>query len=251
MAERRLVITVGTSVFSSASWRAEGRLAVGGSKYRDWMEPQYLDSPGLRRTRGWETAQWIEERLLEDAHVFDDLFVWEPDRPRRYAAELNTLLRLFEREPGDAATVAEFTRRSFEAIELICPSSRRDPARAAAEHLKHVFSQVLEHPCCRLRPVLRGEYLRDKVEQFATYLRELPAGPVDLLVTGGYKAFALLGGLMALGHPGGEWRLLYLHEDQQGQLVIADLDAQGRWRQTFESGSQVVTELPPRPVGEN
>lgn len=249
MTDRKLVITVGTSLFSSAAWEAEGKLGDR-TGYGDWLTTEYLGNPGLRRSRGWSTAGRIQELLEEDPHTLDDLFEWDVDRPERYSGELNTLIRLYDRELKDGEAMPDFLRRRYGTIDLVCSSRRDDPARIAAQHLNWVLRERLGHRDCNLSEVLRDEFLQKKTEQFATYLRELPSGPTDLLVTGGYKAFALLCGAMLIRHRADDWRLLYLHEEQQGELVIGEVDSDGRWRYRFASGSEVQMEGLCRPVGE-
>lgn len=239
MPERRLVVTVGTSLFSSASWRAEGRLALVRG-YREWTEEPFLENPARRRTEGWRTVVEIEEQLRAAPGDLADEFVWDPEVPKRYPGELTTILRLYEKD-GAGETVPEFLRRSYERVELVCPSGQRDSARVAAEHLAMVLENVLEHPGVVLAEELSSSHLADKVEKFARYLENLPDQGIDLLITGGYKSFALQAGMRASGRPPGAWRLLYLHEEHMSDLVIATVGDRGELRQELD-GRRVITE---------
>lgn len=241
MPDGRLVVTVGTSLFSSASWRAEGRMALVRG-YREWTEEPLLENPGRRRTEGWRTVIEIEDQLRAAPTELADRFVWDPQVPKRYPGELTTILRLHERDAQSPETVAEFLRRSYERVELVCPSAKRDPARIAAEHLAVVLEKVLEHPSVVLADVLTSSHLADKMEQFARYLESLPDEGIDLLITGGYKSFALQAGLRASGRPPGVWRLLYLHEEHMSDLVVATVGERGELRQELEDGRRVITE---------
>lgn len=245
MPDRRLVVTVGTSLFSSASWKAEGPLALIAG-YRAWTEEPLLANPGRRRTEGWKTAGQIEEQLKARPEGFAEAFVWDPEEPKRYPGELTTVLRLYRKEARAPETVAEFLRRSYARVELVCPTGRGDPARVAAENLEVVLGSVLRHPGVSLAEVLTSPHLADKVKHFATYLHSLPDDGIDLLITGGYKAFALQAGLSASGRPPGAWRLLYLHEEHMSDLVEATVETEGL-RQEFADGRVVYTEIS-RPV---
>lgn len=251
---RVLVVTVGTSLFSSAPWEAAGplhRLVTHDSGYSTWVEdPRFREQPGLRRTEGFRTAEWLKERLLEDPLVFDKHLEWKPDWPERYPAEINTLIRLFMKEPYGDETFEEFLRLRYSKIELVCGSSQRDDSHVAGRWLAHLLGTKLGHPACELKAILRSGALRDKVDQFRSYLTGLPRQRVDLLVTGGYKVFALMAGFFAGRLAPGAWRLLYLHEEQQNQLVVSAFDEQGNLRQSYdEGGGSQIIETPPGPVG--
>lgn len=246
MADRRLVFTVGTSLFSSASWRAEGRLALLPG-YRAWTEEGFRDDPALRRTQGWRTVEAVKQEIVRAPDAFPELFAWEPEVPLRYPGELTTLLRLYQKEAEGGESVADFLRRRYAAIELVCPSGASDLAHVAAEQLARVVGEVVEHPAVVVQGVLASQHLADRARQFAAYLEQLPEHGVDLVLTGGYKGYALQAGLMAAARPPGSWRLIYLHEDHLSDLVVASVGERRELRQDFGNQRVVPT---PRPVGE-
>lgn len=235
MSDRRLVIPVGTSLSASASWRNQGRLLeVHG--YGEWLTPGYLEDPKRRRTRGWSVAEELAELLVKCPPAeLARFFEWHPDHPRRYSAELTTLARLYENHREAQEDFAGFLGR-YQSIDLVAPGSRTDPARIAANHLQQILGGTFRHPRCEVKEVLVSRFLTQRIERLARFLEELRGQRVDLLVSGAYKAYTLVAGLMAAGNPG-TWRLIYLHEEQEGQLIVGEADAHGRWVQSTSTGS--------------
>lgn len=222
MSRRILVLTVGTSLLTSASWRPEGpfeRLPG----YGTWVR-EHLDSPSRRRADR-STGSRLE-RLLREGEPdntpsrFAEAFCLPySGSALRYSAEVSTLI-LWMLQQGDY-DLAKFVRRKYSRIELVAPVETKDPANLAAKHLASIF-EFHKIGQIAMRPVLTGPTLRDKVEQFKKYLLNFdPANqPVDLIVSGGYKIFAMYSGAFISRPQAPEgWRLIFLHE--QSSDVIA------------------------------
>lgn len=236
------MVTVGTSLFSSASWRCAGKLAkVKG--YRLWTE-ELLDAPAQRRTEHADTASRIEKLLGEGEETTAEHFELSVDHPLRYSGELTTLIRAWQRWAEGEEDFAAFLRRRYARVELLASSNESSPSRVCARHLQVVLRDKLGHPRTALPQRLRSPHLEELVEQLGGYLAELSEREtaVDLLVTGGYKAFSLLAGrFVARPTTGRSWQALYVHEDDLGQLIVEG-------RRTVEVGDREVWVSP---VGED
>lgn len=242
---RTLVVTVGTSLFSSASWNCEGKLASA-KGYCGWIE-DHLDNPDKRRREGFRTAEAIEELLREGTEVTVKHFATDFDRPLRYAGEITTLLRYSQSEGEGSEGFAEFLRRRYEEIHLLAASDVTNDSNVAARHLQVILRDKLGHPKVTM-PGLRSPYLREMLPQFQRHLANLANRGVeaDLLITGGYKAFSLLAGKFVATQPSDrQWRALYIYEADIGQLII-----EGRG-ETWLEGSKILATRWPAPVGED
>lgn len=215
---RRLIITVGTSLFHSASWRREGAFeTIAG--YEQWLAPPYIVEPAARKawagqTAGAAIAAQIEELLTADPEapelvgLFDSGF----HIAGQYSAEISTLIamRLKLNKHVDFPSFL----RTYASIVFL-HGSNGDPTEVAARHMAAVLRAhtVVE---CR---ALDGRRLQDQLESLVVHLKAVQDHDVDLVATGGYKAFA-----MALAHiywlrARDGWRLFYLHESDTGDLI--------------------------------
>jgi putative CRISPR-associated protein (TIGR02619 family) len=213
----KLVVTVGTSLFTSASWREEGRFGMIRG-YDSWIE-KYKGKPGARAASGKYVPEKIEARLGQrNASDFAE-FEWEPQCPLRYSAEITSLLRWAEN--GRAADLSAFLKENYQGVDLVCTSGSKDPSRIAADYLCGVLEQRLGVQGVRVADELVGQSLLDRVEHFQTYLRSLPVDEtVDLVVTGGFKAFAMFGAVFAATAERKQWKVLYLHEEKYDNLIV-------------------------------
>lgn len=225
---RILVVTVGTSLFSSASWRAEGIFDF--PAYRRWLEeldadgkPLWLRSPE-RRVRDEATCRKIRSVLTEQApaDLSSLVTIDDSDDPRRYCAELTTLLVTFRETSHGAESFREFLSR-YESVALVCPSNRDDEANVAARHLESILLShgVRNDSGTLLKQILRSGSSRGRIQQWGEFLGKLDDDNVDLVVTGGYKGFALLAG-DAWARTGSKrgWRVIYLHQDNETDLFV-------------------------------
>lgn len=224
---RRMVVTVGTSLFTSASWRSEGPFALIPG-YPDWSVEHY-ESPRARREAGGDTAHDLQEQLGHGWPGDIDYFVWPPDTALRYSAEVATLLRWQQHE--NETDLARFLADEYERIELVCSSDQSDPSRIAAGHLDAVMTQRWGLGCVELQEVLTSESIRDKARHFGNYLRRLGTDrqPTDLVVSGGYKLFAMYASLFAAATPWQRenWRVIYLHEESHTELIVQKGNEEG------------------------
>lgn len=219
---RILVVTVGTSLFSSASWSCEGELkSIRG--YRDWIE-EHLEDPAGRRSSGARTAEALEKLLGEQGpQITAKHFAPDFGRPLRYSGEMATLLRWSQRFGRGEESTAGFLERSYREIQLLAPTDDNNPSRVAASHLQVILRDRVGHPNVTLPGSLRSSHLHELLDHLRNHLATLAGTETeaDLLVTGGYKAYSLLAGKFVATQPRDHhWRALYLHEDDIGQLIV-------------------------------
>jgi len=237
-----MVLTVGTSLFHSASWEAEGPLAdVPG--YRSWLRRQELLREPRQRDRDARTQKVVEARLLEsDQGATVDPKPWveilpeelrggtfpTPEHTMRFSAELATLLILAEQRK---LSVRELLL-SYDALWIPADPTRYGPqagerkSYVAAVHLQAYLNRIAGEEKARLweipnlsstRPrelldalsVLRGRAV-DLGEQ---YLQ------IDLVLTGGFKLYGYVLAPLASGTAPTESRLIrlvYIHETGYG-----------------------------------
>lgn len=222
---RTLVVTVGTSLFSSASWHCEDALNFSG--YRQWIE-SFLEDPAGRRSAGTGTAATLK-RLLgeEETEITEKYFAPDFDRPLRYSGELTTLLRLFQRFGATGESFAAFLQRNYREIQLLAATDVYNSSNIAARHLLVILRDKVGHSNVTMPGTLRSPHLHELVGFLRDHLSDLAGSGVeaDLLVTGGYKAYSLLAGKFVVMQPEGRgWRALYIHEEQEGHLIIETKD---------------------------
>jgi hypothetical protein len=244
---RILVVTVGTSLFSSASWVCEGELkSIRG--YRDWIE-EHLEDPAGRRSKGTRTAEALESLLGEQGpQITAKHFAVDFDRPLRYSGEMATLLRCSQRFGQGEESFAGFLQRSYREIQLLAPADGKNPSRVAAGHLQIILRDRVGHPNVTLPGSLRSSRLHELLDHLRSHLKSLAAAQAeaDLLVTGGYKAYSLLAGKFVATQPRDHnWRALYLHEEDIGQLIV-----EGR-TETSVGQEKVGGTRWPAPLGED
>lgn len=240
MNERTLIVTVGTSLFASASWKCEGPFSKV-RDYKSWLTDENLKNPGGRRSRGWRTSAALEKVICSDPEGTAAYFDLDVYQPLRYCGEITTLLRVFEQECQGDESFEDFLRRRYPKIRLLASADEENDSNIVARHLRKIMYTILAHPDVEVAAVLRGLRLPNLIRHFREYLEKQASSSedrnVDLLVTGGYKAYSILAGHW-VAQGGGGWRVLYLHEDEKLDLVVEELDAEGcpqmRW------GSQSV-----------
>ena len=228
---RILVVTVGTSLFSSASWLWEGDLkTVPG--YRGWIGDQ-LEDPAGRRRDGAKTIEKLENFLGKGTEVSEKCFASDFDHPLRYSGELTTLLRCYtsplRRQGGrQGESFSEYLQRRYGEIQLLAATKASNLSNIAARHLQVILRDKIGHPNVSMPQALRHPDLYDLVGCLRDHLEALfqTSAEVDLLVTGGYKAYSLLAGKFVATQPDSyQWRALYLHEEEKSHLVIETKDA--------------------------
>ena len=221
-----MFVTVGTSLFHSASWEdvPEPR------EYGEWKTGNPLCSPEARkRTRNAERIEAALEKGLcaGDYDLWvrrlpEDLLSGSPhmDTVMRYSAELATILKTWNLT-SECPVLGDFLR-SYSKIHLVADPASLQPFQAA-QHLAHTLNalagnggpaRVMEvYGLSSTDPaVLLGDHtglglLGRLIFQNWNDLRQ-----IDLVVSGGYKLYGIT--LTALlRFPEKKVRLLYIHEE--------------------------------------
>ncbi len=226
--KRRLVVSVGTSLFHSASWRNEGPFALIRG-YAEWLRPPQIGSPSKRSALANDTnGAAVEAEILNvvagleasnSGVIWFDTAHGNWDPAGRYSAEITTLVAM-RRALAPDSTLAAFLEATYDQVDLLAAESHNDESHIAGRHLQRALAA---HSDCKVRLVLfEGASLGPQVQSIVdTLLERTPERHVDLVVSGGYKAFAV-----AMGHVywqrargGSDWRLFYLHEKEPAELV--------------------------------
>ena len=241
---RAMFVTVGTSLFHSASWEPAEDLKIAIPEYAAWTRPEMLASPERRKSaqHADRVLAELKTRLLEQnasswaARLPADLRSGRPDRGTmmRYSAELTTILKLAEHEPQGDGTLGEFLG-SYAAVHLASDpsfhSGRGKLSNVAAHHLTAYLEALApaEWRGARREDVpglssakpdeilapdegsglpLLAKRLRSAAERHAT---------IDLVISGGYKIYGIfLAPLLASA----KFRLVYLHEEGERLLIL-------------------------------
>ena len=247
-----VVITVGTSLFHSATWRCEGSLA-GISGYKRWTEEKaFIESPRLRDRDPALVSSRLGDLLTEDnseelaAFLPDELAMGDflPKETMRFSAEIASLVKLAAVE---RCTPAELLKKLdgcyLPADPLRRPvDQKRNPSYVAAVHLKEYFDHIAGAEVASLWGVTGLASLRPKelvlgLEDLLERLRSLePKGQpfrLDLLIAGGFKVYGTVLAPLALGPFPGDVRVHYIHEAgrylvslEGGQLVFTGSSGQ-------------------------
>lgn len=235
---KEMFITVGTSLFSSASWEMRGRVKelveekTGLDYEEEWLRGEALTSPEKRLTSpsGAHTVTLLKDRLK--AHNAEEWSGYLPqelldgDPPAttamRYSAELATLVKMAVEE---GMTLRELLR-SYAAIRLVA-EEEAEPW-APAKHLACYLNRIADRQKEELARVwaIPGlsstdpERLLGSQDQGLPRLlmdvyrrcRESDVAQVDLVIAGGYKIYgAVLSQLLPLLE-NEEPRLIYIFE---------------------------------------
>jgi hypothetical protein len=234
-----MVLTVGTSLFHSASWEAAGPLE-GFAGYQRWLRRNELLREPRQRDRDAPTQSVVEKRLLDtDQGSTVGVEPWvailpeelqagtfgTPEHTMRFSAELATLLVLAEQRRqtprellcsyGTIVIPADPTRYGPEAEER--------KSYVAAAHLRAYLNRIAgaEKACLWEIPGLASTRPKELLAALAT-LREkaLNLGDeyphqIDLVVTGGFKLYGYVLAPLVTGvapTDGRLVRLVYIHE---------------------------------------
>jgi hypothetical protein len=230
-----MFVTMGTSLFHSASWETDKVRSV--RYYEEWTTPACLDAPEARKRtphaqniQGWlETALRAEKPEVWGERLAQEFLDGEPGRKslKRYSAELTTLFKIQEKELISPAELLA----SYETIYLVCDEEGRGQEvnlpHVAAAHTAHALNRLagqgraLVQPVPGLSSTDPGILLGDNTglgRLVRLILADLDdAEQVDLVISGGYKIYGIyLAKLVDLEKRA--VRLLYLHED--GDLLV-------------------------------
>ena len=240
---RAMFLTVGTSLFHSASWEPVEDLKIAVPGYEAWTREDLLLSPERRKSAkdAEHTLAGLKSRLLEHnastwaARLPADLRSGRPDRgtAMRYSAELATVLKLAEHEPQGGGALGDFLR-SYDAVRLVSDSTfypdRGRLSNVAAHHLAAYLAALapgwtgarpedvpgLSSADPReLRPDDEGSGLPLLAKKLRTAADRHQS--IDLVVSGGYKIYGIfLAPLLASAR----FRIIYLHEESERLLIL-------------------------------
>lgn len=223
MIPRRLVITVGISLFHSASWKNEEPFA-NIQDYDRWLDHERLIDP--RKRRAWAgrvaTGAVIEERIRKllsanpelpaAVQAFEGAFA---GTEKRYSAELSTLMAM--RLKLDPRRSFSAFVQAYTSIVFLHGEEKADESNVAARHLATVL-KTYAGVDVQQRGI--GGSIGEQLKQLIEFLaKDTNAPPTDLVATGGYKAFAIIMGHSYFQHASQGWRLFYLHESDMGDLI--------------------------------
>ena len=142
---RLMYVTVGTSLFESATWQAADELVGKVRGYEEWLTEETLRSPEARRSH--RLAARIRAALAEHLSVANvgEWTEFLPDELRagvhrgpamRYSAELATILEMYQDDCRPGMTFRDFLTSSYRQVhavyeEDLCADGKPDPARVA------------------------------------------------------------------------------------------------------------------------
>lgn len=242
---RFLLVTVGTSLFTSASWAPERLSGFGLQRYEEWTKGEKLIDPKAR-DRDPRVRPLMERAVLESVQPGTDELdpVWvdalpdelqrgEPNKTdaMRYSAELATLIHLAERRKETLRELLAGYDRIALPIEGIRATGdqERDKSAIAGIHLKHYLERILGggegdagerielwriEELTSTEPADLTAALERLAERTVEQCRSVDA--FDLVVTGGYKIYGFYLAPLVLTAGGGprpvDGALHYVHE---------------------------------------
>ncbi len=236
-----MFVTVGTSLFHSATWEWVEGMRVEVAPYEGWTKDDELLQNPERRKSTRDAAcimDGLKNRLdLENARTWASrlpkrLLAGEPEPHTfvRYSAELATILKLADRENGGNERLGDFLC-SYEAIHFVCDPKRYDEKRSltqvAAVHLARYVNEIAKEEKAEecLIPGLsshrKDDLLADSntsgLRLLAETLRQASAAhqQVDILLSGGYKIYGIF---LAPLLQDSRFRMAYIHEE--GELLL-------------------------------
>jgi hypothetical protein len=239
-----MFVTVGTSLFHSATWEWSESMRQDVHLYEKWTEDHGEATDLLRSPEGRKASKNADRiiadlkfRLTEDnaaswAHRLPaDLRNGNPDRGTvmRYSAELATILKLSEQDEEGDGSLGAFLR-SYQTIELACDPSRyagRSLSFVAASHLREYLNLVAGEPRARVCKIsgLSSPHIEDLwaddggLAKLGEKVGDIldRASFLDVIVSGGFRIYGLyLAPLMTQ-----KWaRLAYIHEEGADLITI-------------------------------
>ena len=237
-----MFVTMGTSLFHSATWEATPDLLEEIPAYRSWMKEDLLRSPDDRKSspEGAQVRSRLQALLRLDngkdwaTRLPADLLAGRPDPATvmRFSAEMSTVLKLAEREPRGESTLGTFLR-DYDRILLICEATLPEKGRAstyvAAAHLAAYLNRVSGDERASVSPISvisssepdellaesRDMGLRALAERLASAAKKYRQ--LDLVISGGYKIYGIFLSPLLRSRQN---RVLYIHEDGRRLMVV-------------------------------
>jgi hypothetical protein len=232
---RVMYVTLGTSLFSSATWEPTPELLGRVPRYREWIDSDLkpdarLMSPFSRDVRdGMRThlrgnnaetwGAWLPEDLRDGKPL--------PATLLRYSAELTTILRLAETRPA-GTSLADFLNGYAEIRFVHDDRSSAEGTNypyIAAVHLAHYLNVIagsrraMPVPISGLSSTDPDEVLAG-MERFGNEIKQAMERFrwFDFIASGGYKLYGTF--LADLRYQSNiSARLVYLHEESQSVFV--------------------------------
>jgi hypothetical protein len=231
--EKVMIVTVGTSLFHSASWNKnigpfQKILGSSCKTYsRHWAEGAGLTSPEHRRKHDGGLEEILSSAIKADNA--DDWAQWLAGYQRkvtpvmRYSAEISTILNYSNRQKADEwqAFLQEYT------FNIVHDANTVTPTYHAAFHIKAYLSKLInadadEVHLCGIRGFSadQPQPLKEGFKSFGEVLHRAREtyGQIDVVISGGFKIYGLAAALFL---EQGKFRILYQHE-QSDDIVIFD-----------------------------
>jgi hypothetical protein len=232
-----MFITMGTSLFHSATWEPEGPLAQL-PEYREWTQGDLLVSPDKRLSCANSAKIRDGLKTLLEARDVDqwwsclpqDLRDGEPlpATLRRYSAELTTILKLANEETQGKGKLKDFLS-SYEEIRLAHdPNSPPDGGKnlplIAATHLARYLNGIPDSQTKAVLTKIPSLSSTDPTELLESNVglrklgQEICAAlmtwdQVDIIISGGYKIYGIFLAPAIERVQGKIARLIYIHEE--------------------------------------
>lgn len=235
-ARRVMYVTMGTSLFHSATWEATEELCKLVPGYEEWTTPDTLASPDLRLVspRSGSIREGLRSAL--STRNVEKWAAWLPEdfrlgRPAptflRYSAELTTILKFSEAPPN--AGVPDLLGK-YEQIRIVHDVMTSDGEKnlpyIAAVHLACYLNLLAAKKDLAVCVPLLGLSSKDPheaLEGLGRLADDIEASRerfrcFDFIASGGYKFYGpFLADLRSI--PGLSMRLVYLHEAGRGIFI--------------------------------
>lgn len=240
--KKGMFITMGTSLFHSATWEPGAGALAGLQKYEEWTSPDLLKSPEKRLSSASATEVRNSLKILLKAENAEEWWGYaardlahgdpNPNTLMRFSAELTTVLKLAQEEPAKSDKLSDFLS-SYDEILLAFDPDNKDQGpnlpKIASYHLYSYLSHlgksriVLQaipglsdpSPATLLDDPNRG------LRKLARIVAEAGARneQMDFILSGGYKIYGIFLHPL-LREERRNFRLIYLHEEGSKLLVI-------------------------------
>jgi hypothetical protein len=236
---RVMYVTMGTSLFHSATWEATDEVCEKVPGYREWTEGDCKTSPdrrqmhplyasirdGMQAALNARNAEWWAAWLPKDFRNEEP----SPGSFLRYSAELTTILSLSETRPH-GSTLSDFLK-GYDQARIVHDDRTSDGEKnlpyVAAVHLAYYLNLLAAQAdfatCVPLtglsssdpQEVLEGlGRLADDIEEARERFQRF-----DVIASGGYKLYGpVLADLRSTENI--SIRLIYLHEGGRGLFVM-------------------------------
>lgn len=247
---KQMYITVGTSLFESATWEPTDWVLERCPDYKYWCDnPHFLDNPESRRTQNSQSGrirdglrQVLREGAPEDwaQHLPPGLLDRDshPTQSLRYSSELTTLIKMAQYHPEGEPEFTSLRQclESYHAIFVITDEDQTQPAALAAAHLVAYLQRIVDDERVASLPVpwlsstepsvlldqKQSTGLGSLIKRIRERQKDGRATQVDLIATGGYKVYGIVLAQLVSTFPlhGASARLIYVHESGEKLMIF-------------------------------